>query len=252
MSFPVTTADDLRAHLQALGIQRGDHLTVHARLLSFGLIKGGIATVFDAIKDAVGSEGTIVVPSYTLSRGTVYDPRTTPSQGVGPLPEYIRTLPGAVRSSCPMHNHVGLGSRLGVLMASDGEVSFGPGSDFESFLDADFRLLLLGVRLNEAATFIHHIEAMAKVPYRTWMDFSREYVEPHGEIRIRTCRYYGRTDCSVDDVDFDILEPILIQAGVLTRVKTHFGASRLVALRDLFHHGMAALARDPYSLVKIK
>jgi hypothetical protein len=36
MNIPTTSADDLRAHLHALGVRTGDHLTVHPLLLSFG------------------------------------------------------------------------------------------------------------------------------------------------------------------------------------------------------------------------
>ena len=83
--LPVTKAPDLAAHLAALGVKTGDHLSVHARLLSFGLIDGGAETVFAALTRAVGPSGTIVMPSYTLARGTIYDPRTTPSQTVGAI-----------------------------------------------------------------------------------------------------------------------------------------------------------------------
>ena len=61
MSIPVTTARDLRAHLEVLGVRTGDHLTIHSRLLSFGVIEGGIATVFEALEEAVGPGGTIIV-----------------------------------------------------------------------------------------------------------------------------------------------------------------------------------------------
>jgi aminoglycoside N3'-acetyltransferase len=155
MNIPTTSADDLRAHLDALGVQTGDHLTVHSRLLSFGYIDGGVATVFEALREVVGPQATIVVPTYTLSRGTTYDIRMSPSQGVGILPEYIRQLPGVIRSACPMHNHVGLGAKAHVLKEPDGGVSIGSGSDFEALLTANFRLLLLGAGLTEGATFIH-------------------------------------------------------------------------------------------------
>ena len=67
MNVATTSADDLRAHLHALGVRTGDHLTVHSRLLSFGYIDGGVATVFETLREVVGPRGTIVVPTYTLS-----------------------------------------------------------------------------------------------------------------------------------------------------------------------------------------
>jgi len=250
MNIPTTSADDLRAHLHALGVQTADHLTVHSRLLSFGYIDGGVATVFETLREALGPQGTIVVPTYTLSRGTTYDIRMSPSQGVGILPEYIRQLPGVIRSACPMHNHVGLGAKAHVLKEPDGGVSIGPGSDFAALLTANFRLLLLGAGLTEGATFIHHIETLAQVPYRRWLDLPREYIGPDGATQVMTCRYYGRQLHLRVAENFDVLDPVLIDAGVMKRVETHFGASRIIALNDLFHFGMAALDQDPYGLVK--
>jgi hypothetical protein len=65
-----------------------------------------------------------------------------------------------------------------------------------------------------------------------------------------TCRYYGRQQHLRVAENFDVLDPVLIDAGVMKRVETHFGASRIIALNDLFHFGMAALDQDPYGLVK--
>ena len=249
MTIPTTSADDLRAHLRALGVREGDHLTVHARLISFGLIEGGAATVAGVLREAVGPRGTIVVPTYTLASGKQYDRRSTPSEGVGALPEHVRGLPGVVRSRCPMHNHAGFGARADVLTVPDGSVSIGPGSDFAAFLEAGFRLLLLGVTITEGATFMHHVEAMAGVPYRVWLDLPRQYVRDDGEAAVMMCRYYGRPNPKAVAENFDILEPYLLQVGTMTKVATHFGESRLVSLRDLYQRGSEVLRADPYGLV---
>lgn len=252
MTFPSTSAEDFRSHLYALGVRDGDHLTVHARLISFGLIEGGVATVVKVLSEAVGPHGTIIVPAYTLSPGTLYDRQLTPSEGVGALPEHVRARAGVLRSRCPMHNHAGFGARADVLLVSDGRVSFGPGSDFAVFLDSGFRLLLLGVSITEGATFVHHVEAMAGVPYRVWLDLPRQYVGDDGTTAVMLCRYYGRPNPKAIAENFDILEPSLIGAGAMTKVATHFGDSRLVSLRELYQSGREVLRADPYGLVTTK
>jgi aminoglycoside N3'-acetyltransferase len=226
-------------------------VAIHSRLLSFGQIDGGVATVFQLIEEMVGPAGTVVVPTYTLADGTIYDPRTTPSQRVGALPEYMLALPERVRSACSMHNHAAIGARAAILELSDGSVSFGPGSDFDHLLAADFQLLLLGTSLTEGATFIHHMEAVAGVPYRQWMGLQRRCVDEDGVQVSRTCQYFGRPPGVRIDENFDVLEPELLAEGTMRRVDTHFGASRMVSLRDLFDCGMAALRRDPLALVRV-
>jgi aminoglycoside 3-N-acetyltransferase len=253
LPLPSTNFDQMVEHLRALGIQRGDPLVVHSRLLAFGIIEGGAATIYNAFREVLGPDGTIVVPTYTLARGTIYDRKTSPSQGVGILPEFVRRLPGAVRSSCPMHNHAGVGPRADVLCRSDPRDSLGAHSDFAALLRADFRLVLLGTGLAESATFIHHIEALAQVPYRRWLDLPRECVSDDGRVETLICRYYARSgDGARFGENFDVLEPKLIETDAMIRVPTHFGASRLLDLGSLLKAGLQALTDDPHSLVKIK
>ena len=57
--LPTSTAADLKVHLEALGVTPGDHLAVHSRLLSFGLIDGGAETVFAALTAAVCRYATL-------------------------------------------------------------------------------------------------------------------------------------------------------------------------------------------------
>jgi hypothetical protein len=72
----------------------------------------------------------------------------------------------------------------------------------------------------------------------------RHYVAPGVEVGVTTCHYYGRSKHLVVEENFDSLEPVLLEAGLMTRVATHFGGSRLVPPR-LFKYGTVALQRDP-------
>jgi aminoglycoside 3-N-acetyltransferase len=249
MTIPITTKTDLAEHVAKLGVRAGDHLTVHARLLSFGRLEGGAATAYDVLRAVVGPTGTIVVPTYTLAATTVYNVRSTPSEGMGALAEYVRVLSDAVRSRCPMHNHAGVGARSDALYAADGLTSFGPGSDFDAFHDAGFRLLLLGVGFNEAATFVHHVEARADVPYRTWLALDRRVADPDGMPRTVVCRYFGRSQTTPARTDFEPLARMAFERRIMTRVPTHFGVSSLVALQDLQAIGLSMLRADPLALV---
>lgn len=50
-----------------IGVRRGEVLEVHSSLSSFGRVEGGAQTVISALKDAVGSEGSIFMPALRLS-----------------------------------------------------------------------------------------------------------------------------------------------------------------------------------------
>lgn len=54
--------------LKELGISEGMELEVHSSLSSFGVVEGGAMTVIDALKEAVGKNGSIFMPALQLSQ----------------------------------------------------------------------------------------------------------------------------------------------------------------------------------------
>lgn len=65
-NFKPVTKDDLIHKFSQLGIKRGDTLLVHASLSSLGYVVGGAEALYLALREVIGIEGTIVVPSQTV------------------------------------------------------------------------------------------------------------------------------------------------------------------------------------------
>ena len=249
MALAFTSLTALAAHVEQLGVKNGARLVVHSRLLAFGMMEDGAAGMAKVLRAAIGPKGTLVVPTYTLDRHTIYDRATTPSQNVGVLPEIVRQIEGAVRSACPMHNHAAIGRDAALLNAPTGHFSLGAGSDFELLLREDFTLLLLGAGITEGATFVHHVEALEQVPYRIWLDLQRSVRSGDGPVGTMACRYYGRRDMELHE-SFDMLETPLLAAQQVSKVKAPYGFSRLITLAALSLATHAALKQNPYCLVK--
>jgi aminoglycoside N3'-acetyltransferase len=245
----------MERHLAALGVSAArPRLVVHSRLWSFGKLAGGLAALHAALLAVAGADATIAVPAYTtgLGPGDAYDPATTPPEGMGAYTGYVLSLPGRVRSLCPIHNHAAIGPLAGDLPAAAvGDCSIGPGSDFEWFFDADFDLLLLGCGFAQGATYLHHMEAMVDVPYRRWVTLDRRVVGPDGTVRPAKLRYYARDDDGLVE-DFGALESRLVASGDVAREPAPYGASLLVPVRRLHALTAAALAADPCALVKAR
>ncbi len=250
MPFPETNHQHLVDHLRALGLKQGDRVAVHSRLLSFGRIVGGVETAYRALAEVLGAAGTLVVPTYVFGDQSAipYDPARTPAPTTGALGDYVRQLPGAVRSLCPIHSHSAIGPLAPLMRETDGTVSLGKGSDFEILHREGFQLVLLGCRFNEGATYLHHLEAIAGVPYRVWTDLARLRVNEDGEIEQIRCRYYGRRAGTVE-IDFDAVGQRLMEMGMVQRLACPMGNSYKVDLASLHEAGLALLQDDPYAFL---
>lgn len=245
-----TSGPELAKHLADLGVERGMMMVVHASLVSFGRIDGGCETVFAALRHAVGGEGTIFVPTYTLrlTPDDVYDAATTPSQNVGLLSEHVRAQPGVRRSASPCHSHAGVGPLATLLDATPPTVSTGCGSDFERFRDRGAYLLLLGCDFHRGGTYMHHVEAVQGVPYRAWLSLPRQVRRGDGSVETVLVDYYGRVDRS-RLLSLHHLAGALAEAGAIRSAPCRFGWSYFGKLNDIHQAAAGWLRRDPYFLM---
>lgn len=61
----VSTKEDIKRQLEAIGIQKGMLLMIQGDIKNLGYICGGAQALLEAIMDCIGFEGTIVMPSFT-------------------------------------------------------------------------------------------------------------------------------------------------------------------------------------------
>ncbi|HEY8258071.1 MAG TPA: DUF4910 domain-containing protein [Gemmatimonadales bacterium] len=172
------TRDQLASALRSAGVGPGDILFLHVDLDRLGTMEGGelpaarSRLVHEAVREVLGQEGTLLVPTYSFSfcRYEAFDVQQTPTRG-GPWSptadflEYVRTLPGTIRSADPIHSVAGQGPRARELLDAVAPTCFGSGSVFDRLIRAGGKVCTLGLGLDEA-TVRHHSEEMAAVPFR--------------------------------------------------------------------------------------
>ncbi len=162
------TRDSLAADLIQLGVRPGMTLLVHSSLGSIGWVAGGQMAVIQALLDALGPAGTLVMPAHSGANSDpaqwhhppvpepwwpvvrehtpAFDPRLTPTRAMGRIAELFRTWPGAVRSYHPQVSFAALGPQADFITADHSlDDSLGEGSPLARIYDLDGWVMLLGV-----------------------------------------------------------------------------------------------------------
>jgi aminoglycoside 3-N-acetyltransferase len=177
------SAKELAALLDDLGIRRGDRVMAHTFLPAIGVVEGGLAGFEAVLREAVGPDGAVIVPTFTYSfrRGEVFDPAESPST-VGAFTEHLRKRADAVRSACPLFSMATVGEGARRLMARPSTRCFGEGSVFATLFAEDVKFAGFGVDWDQGYTFFMHLERLAEVPFRRDRVFRGETRRPDGGL----------------------------------------------------------------------
>jgi aminoglycoside 3-N-acetyltransferase len=199
------TVDSLIGSFLACGIQSGQTIIVHTSLRSLGWVIGGAQAYIQALIQAVGASGTLVMPSQTYrnldplsgahpgvpekwwplvrSHWPAYDSATTPTTGMGVVAELFRTWPGANRSQHPTRSFAALGPNAEQLLATHViEEPFGENSPVGQLYALDGHILLVGVD-HESNTSLHLAEYRANYA-------SKRYVQESSAVLVNGVRQW--------------------------------------------------------------
>jgi len=244
------TREQIAFGLRELGVTDGDVLLVHSSLRSFGHVDGGADAVIDALLDAVGPQGTVLVPTHTWdrvnARNPVFDVRLTPGC-VGLIPETFRRRPGAYRGLHPTHSCAGIGPMTHELL--DGHETqvtpCGRKSPYQRLMDCGGKIVFLGVDLRVNTSF-HALEEMAAVPW-LFVRFEMLYTIDHDGRKIPVpSRRHGERHPRA----FEAMEPVLGREGVLRKGRIGRAEVRVVEAAGMERVVMPMLARDPFLLLR--
>jgi aminoglycoside N3'-acetyltransferase len=247
------TLQELANALRRVGLTEGQTLFVHSSLVSFGLMDGFTPTdvvprVYQVLRDIVGSAGTIVVPAFNFDfcKGTIFDPATTPSKGMGALSEFVRTRPEAFRSPHPMQSVAAVGRLAQAICRTDTASSFDPGGPFSVMLEYGACALLLGAPM-QSVSFVHLAEERCKVPYRYWKCFTAPYGSPP---LVKSYRMYVRHLESDPQLILQRIENVMSDHGLMALARVGAGTVRFFRLPDFIAVTIERLAANPNWLIE--
>jgi aminoglycoside 3-N-acetyltransferase len=162
------TAAELLSTLRELGIRNGDMLLVHSSFAQFLGFRGTAQDVIRILKEAVGPQGTLMMPTLSFSGSAVtyaraikiIDLARSPSMA-GLLTEMFRRSEGVVRSPHPTHSVAVWGPAAGYLVQDHhlAATPCGRGTPYFRLLEKGGKILLLGVGISPL-TFFHCVEEL--------------------------------------------------------------------------------------------
>ncbi|MEU9091755.1 AAC(3) family N-acetyltransferase [Streptomyces sp. NPDC048428] len=227
----------LAGQLSSLGVERGGVLMVHASLRALGAADGGVDTVAGALRDALGPEGTLVVPAFTPENSDTspqyrarvrglgerdreavraampaFDPSTTAAPSMGRLSEAVRLAPGSARSAHPQTSFAALGPLAGHVVADHHpDCHLGEDSPLARLHELRAQILLLGTGFASCTAFHLAEYRVPSPPRRTYRCVVRDR-----EGR----RWWEYEDVALDDSDFAALGADFERSDHGTAVRT--------------------------------
>jgi len=250
---PTYNREKLEQAICDVGITKGDIVSLQVSLGRLGLMSGVKADfkaisneVIDSFLSVLGEQGTLIVPTYTysLGKGEIFDVQNTPS-AIGEFPEIFRKKQNANRSRDPMLSNAAIGPMSDRILKGISNSCYGRNSAFEKMLNLNATICTLGIGLHWA-TFRHHIEEMAKVPFRFLKTFNGK-IKDGNILENVQWEYFaapkGVKNCQPNGAP---LEEAAKKKGLI-KVRP-IGKSEIMAIKskDYFDFGIIELKKNPW------
>jgi aminoglycoside N3'-acetyltransferase len=223
--------------LRTLGVKAGGVLLVHTSFRAVRPVEGGPLGLIAALRDALGSAGTLVMPSMSDNDNEPFDPATSPaSPDLGVVADTFWRLPDVARSNHPFAV-AAIGPHAAAITADP--LPLPPhiaASPVGRVYDLDGQVLLLGCGHGENTT-LHLAEILAGVPYRVPRHCT--VLRDGRPVRID----YGENDHCCER--FTLADEWLRSRGLQTEDHVGHAHARLIRSQDIVRVALENLQRDP-------
>lgn len=241
------TKESLVTDLKALGVKEGDIVLAHASMSKLGWTVGREVTVIDALIEAVGESGTLIMPSQTGDNSDPkawqnppvpqewiemikanmppFDPLRTPTRAMGKVVEALLHYPNVMRSNHPQVSFCGYGKYAKEIL-SDHQLTpgLGDGSPLKKLYDRKAKILLLGVGYGNC-TALHLSESHQE--NMTWIDTGASVLHDN------QVQWLDFKEMNYSDEDFEALGIDYELTAKVAKGKVGASLCRYIDLQDL-------------------
>lgn len=200
------TRTSLAADLGKLGLAPGMTVIVHSAMSSLGWVCGGPVAVVQALMDVLTPAGTLVMPAHSgeysdpanwqrppvpeswwpaiRAEMPLFDPRVTPTRGMGRIAECFRSFPDVRRSAHPQVSFSAWGRHADLITEGHRPACcLGETSPLARLYELDAHVLLLGVdHGNNTSMHLAEYRAPGGKPVRNGMPWVVDGVKTWAEF----------------------------------------------------------------------
>lgn len=236
--------------LRDLGVGEGDVVLVHSSLSSIGYVPGGAETVVDVLLEAVGQEGTVLVPTIT---GQIFNSPENPPKfsldqptWTGIIPETFRKRKEALRSRHPTHSVAAIGSKAKPITEGheNSPSPCGEGTPYVKASRMGGKILFIGATLESNTTF-HSVEELARLYYHLQPEPTVCMMNLDGkQIERRMYLHAYGTPRAFGEKEIDLIDAGMAKTGYVGRAR-----SLLVDAEGMIEYALRRLKKDRLYLV---
>jgi aminoglycoside 3-N-acetyltransferase len=253
--MPNISKQDIVNSLIEVGVEKGDKLFVHNNSDLFKYFDGckknkdSAKLLLNCLKDAVGDDGLIIVPTffYDFCKGSDFDIDNTPSQ-VGYFSTYILNNNESIRTSHPIFSVAMIGRSAKELCENISTDAFGKESIFDKLYNLSRSKILFFNSNFDTCTFVHYVEQMYNVNYRYIKEFKGDAIIG-GEKFSVLCTYFVRPLDGTVNTDMDKLELHVIKKKLLKTANLYNGMIKCIGVNDFVNETSGMLNKDKYWLL---
>jgi aminoglycoside 3-N-acetyltransferase len=260
ISSKPNTLTSLKRDFEALGVKQGAIIMMHSSLSKIGWTVGGPVSVIRALMQTLTPEGTLVMPTFSSGNSEpskwenppvpkswwdtirkempAFEPKITPTRGMGTIVETFRMWPTVLRSNHPISSFAAWGKNAKYITENHELTGdLGEGSPISRLYELDGQVLLIGVD-HESNSSIHLAEYRSDFP-------GKKYYKTGCAMLINNQRKWVEwEELDVNSDDFaqlgkDFESKINYKPG-----KIGIAETRLISLRAIIDFGVEWLKKN--------